>query len=72
MEEAVAPANVLIVNPYKHMHLYISHGTNYDQFMLMCRVHSPHKTDLGWDKVLLEANMGDQKMLHLFSFFSYT
>ena len=51
------------------MHLYITQGRNYDQFILMCHVHSAHKTDLGRVTVLLEASMGDQKMLHLFSLF---
>ena len=33
------------------------------------RVNSAHKTDLGRVTVLLEASMGDQKMLHLFALF---
>ena len=51
------------------MHLYITQGRNYDQFILMCHVHSAHKTDLGRVTVLLEASLGDQKMLHLFALF---
>ena len=61
LEAAVAPANVLIVNPYqkalnflKSVHLYITQGRNYDQFILMCHVHSAHETDLGRDTVLFE------------------
>ena len=71
LEAAVAPANVIIVNPYRKAlnlisaFVYTTQGRNYDQFILMCHVHSAHKTDLGRDT---EASMSDQKMLQLFSF----
>ena len=54
------------------IYLYnITQSRNYDQFVLIHHIHLPSNTDLGWPKVLLEENMGDQKMLHLFSLSSY-
>ena len=64
--KALAPVNVLIVNPYKEalnlVIAFIKHLRNYDQLILIHHIYSPHKTDLHLARPLLEG-----KMLHLFS-----